>query len=697
MGKASRRKKAKKGAQQQQPRKEPRSIKKNVKKTASPKNAKVTLEALEKKAADVETALDKALHKAEEVVAEKEDHAFREYLTGIKESAKELLEDFRAGIDPEKLKTLQQETKAALKKGAVYAVGIMAVVTILMVVELQSNGRVFPSTRAGGVDISFLPLPQAREKLSTEISQYLAEPIIFSFEGDTFEVPAGELGLQISVEQTLGRIPVLEFEKQNPAYLLATVFTSRSVAGDYVLDGDKIIKVLEDKLQLGGRRARSARLVLGDEGFHVEAESAGVAINREELIKDLRDNINRLSTGTIEVHIQEETPRITAEELEKDKERLLGLLTKTVHLSSGDESTSIKLSDHLDAVSFEEKNALTIEGRTTLPLVLGEGQFSLAHANPVAINSNVQIGLDPEKLEEYLRENLIKNIEKPVSPAKIYQNEEGKVMIEGKGEDGKSVPVDRLVEAIALAANNNIDNVPVPVLVDKAPLEISEGLQELGIKELIATGHSAYYGSPPNRMYNIEFGTNKYNGLLIAPGEEFSFNAHLGEVDARSGFLPEKVIKQNKLELEYGGGICQVSTTMYRAALLAGLPITERRPHSWKVSYYGQSMGHGLDATIYPGVTDLKFLNDTPGHLLIQSYTEGAEAYFKIYGTSDGRTTIMDGPYGGGLSYRWNRTVKKNGEEIKEEIWSQYRPIPPPEPPPQPKPAPTPAPAENGF
>ncbi len=267
------------------------------------------------------------------------------------------------------------------------------------------------------------------------------------------------------------------------------------------------------------------------------------------------------------------------------------------------------------------------------------------------------------------------------------------MIIEGKGQDGRSVSKQKLTEAMELAVNNGLSTVPVPVTTEHAPLTISEDLQEKEVKELIATGHSAYYGSPANRMFNIDFGTKKYNGLLIPPAQEFSFNEILGPVDAASGFKPEKVIKKDKLEYEYGGGICQVSTTFYRAALQAGLPITERKPHSWKVSYYSQSMGDGLDATIYPGVADLKFINDTPGYLLIQAYTEGAEDYFKIYGTDDGRSVILDGPYGGGLTYRWNRTITANGEEKTEEIWSRYKPIPPPEP--AEKPAPVSAIAEE--
>jgi len=713
MGKASRKKKERKAAGKLQgkepvkkgsPQKGVKSQKpgKKAQKATPKKKAtkKITIAALEKKAAAVDTALKKAVERAEGAVAGKEEHSLKDHISELKMTARKGVDNFKKGIDPDKFKTLKKETKIILKKGGYSVAGILAVVAIIMVIELHSAGRVFPGTTAGGIDVSYLPVNEAQEKIEAEIAKYMGQPLIFSYEGDTFEVLPEEIDLQVAAEQTIARLPVFEFEKENPVQLAATLFINRSISSDYALNGDKTIKVLEDKLQLGDKKAKNARLVYGEEGFVIEPEREGIAINRETLIKAMQKNINSLGTDTIAVEMIEQTPRITAAKLEKEKDHLIGLLDKPITLQTEESALTVKLIEHLEAVTFEEESALTVEGQgEELPLILGEEQLTVAHAEPVEIKSNIQIQVDPEKMQEHLYENLIKDIETPVSPANIYTNEEGGVIIEGTGEDGRSVPVERLTSAIALAANNGIDTVPVPVLIDKAPLTISEDLQEKGIKDLIATGHSAYYGSPGNRMFNIEFGSAKYNGMLIAPGEEFSFNEHLGEVDAGSGFKPEKVIKKNKLELEYGGGICQVSTTMYRAALQAGLPITQRKPHSWKVSYYGQSMGHGLDATIYPGVSDLKFLNDTPGHLLIQAYTDGAEDYFKFYGTDDGRVTEMDGPYGGGLTYRWNRTVKKDGEEkIAEEIWSRYVPIPPPDPKPEPKAiAQTPAPVTDGF
>ncbi|MBU4512181.1 VanW family protein, partial [Patescibacteria group bacterium] len=148
-------------------------------------------------------------------------------------------------------------------------------------------------------------------------------------------------------------------------------------------------------------------------------------------------------------------------------------------------------------------------------------------------------------------------------------------------------------------------------------------------------------GSPTNRRHNIGVGANKLNGLLIAPDEEFSLVQTLGEVNAATGYLPELVIKGNKTIPEYGGGLCQIGTTMFRVALYAGLPITERRPHSYRVSYYEPA---GMDATIYIPRPDVKFINDTRNYLVLTTEIQDNILRFKLYGTNDNRKTEIENP-----------------------------------------------------
>jgi len=169
-----------------------------------------------------------------------------------------------------------------------------------------------------------------------------------------------------------------------------------------------------------------------------------------------------------------------------------------------------------------------------------------------------------------------------------------------------------------------------------------EKIKSFGINNRLAVGESDFTGSSLARIQNIKVASKTYNGLIIQPKETFSFNALLGDVVASTGYAPEKVIKDGKIQYEYGGGVCQVSTTLFRAAIMAGLPIVERRPHSFPVHYY---YPQGFDATIYPGSSDLKFTNDTPGPILIQTHIENKKIIFEVYGKSDGRNVTMNGPY----------------------------------------------------
>ncbi|MFA6048056.1 MAG: VanW family protein [Parcubacteria group bacterium] len=168
-----------------------------------------------------------------------------------------------------------------------------------------------------------------------------------------------------------------------------------------------------------------------------------------------------------------------------------------------------------------------------------------------------------------------------------------------------------------------------------------DSIDALGVSDLIGEGRSNFRGSPKNRIFNINVATNRFNGVLIKPGEDFSFVKVLGEVDGDHGYLPELVIKKDKTEPEFGGGICQVSTTAFRAALNSGLKITARRNHAYPVQYYNPQ---GMDATVYVPRPDLRFMNNTPKYILIQTRIEGTELIFDFYGTNDGRKVELNGP-----------------------------------------------------
>jgi vancomycin resistance protein YoaR len=171
--------------------------------------------------------------------------------------------------------------------------------------------------------------------------------------------------------------------------------------------------------------------------------------------------------------------------------------------------------------------------------------------------------------------------------------------------------------------------------------ELTGNINNLGIKEVVGVGQSNFSGSPRNRIHNIKTGAAALNGLIIAPDEEFSLNKALGEISGETGYLQELVIKGNKTVPEFGGGLCQIATTMFRVALDAGLPILERSAHAYRVVYYEPA---GTDATIYSPNPDLKFKNDTGGNLLLQTRVEGNNVVFEFWGESDGRKVTVGKP-----------------------------------------------------
>ena len=256
---------------------------------------------------------------------------------------------------------------------------------------------------------------------------------------------------------------------------------------------------------------------------------------------------------------------------------------------------------------------------------------------------------------------------------------------------------------IETAAKGEQRTVALP-LVPLDPALSTDDAPELGIVELIGEGTTSFAGSSASRVQNIVVGASQFDGVLVAPGETFSFNHYLGEVTAEKGYEESIIIWGNTTRADVGGGLCQVSSTAFRAAFWAGLPIAERWAHSFRVSYYEPPIG--LDATIYSPSVDLKWVNDTGYHILVQTYVDrpNSTLTFRYYGTDSGRTVEMDGPYEDnfvehgpavyrddptlpqgetkqiewakdGLDVTVYRIIKEDGVEVeRESFFSRYRP-----------------------
>ena len=256
------------------------------------------------------------------------------------------------------------------------------------------------------------------------------------------------------------------------------------------------------------------------------------------------------------------------------------------------------------------------------------------------IKKSSELFLDTELINKFL-DDLSRKINSDPADAKLTI-ENGKVSVFSLSQPGIELNKDASLAILIkyLTTAKPAGSIELSY-TEKTPELSASSINNLGITELIGEGHSNFKGSTRNRVFNINVATKRFNGVLIKPGEEFSFVKILGEVDGEHGYLPELVIKKDKTELDFGGGICQVSTTAFRAAIYSGLEITARRNHAYAVSYYNPQ---GMDATVYVPKPDLQFVNNTSSHILIQTEIVGTELIFRFYGTSDGRKTIVLGP-----------------------------------------------------
>jgi vancomycin resistance protein YoaR len=232
-------------------------------------------------------------------------------------------------------------------------------------------------------------------------------------------------------------------------------------------------------------------------------------------------------------------------------------------------------------------------------------------------------------------------------PAKnaLFKFKNNRVVAFKKEENGEEILTKEFLEnfdRILLQNRSPKKIITIKTKIIKPEITLAS-TNNFGIEEMIGFGKSDFSGSITERVHNIILAASKLNGILIAPNKVFSFNETVGDISSLTGYKPAYIIKDGKTILGDGGGVCQVSTTLFRAALNAGLPIIERHPHAYRVHYYENDSKPGLDATVFSPYIDLKIKNDTPAYILIQTEVDQKNnlLFFYIYGKKDQRKVIL--------------------------------------------------------
>ncbi|MDD4026575.1 MAG: VanW family protein [Candidatus Shapirobacteria bacterium] len=336
--------------------------------------------------------------------------------------------------------------------------------------------------------------------------------------------------------------------------------------------------------------------------------SIGVQLNKDSFINTFTSS---LITGNFNQEINLETENIgfipTDDQINEAKQKAQKLTKKSLILNEG----------------FTK---ITVDSNTLISWLAFENNYQ------------------SDKIKDYIKNLSVSLQREPVDA--VFKFENNKVTEFKPSQDGIKIKEDELSNLIIKSLEKLINSDDVSKTIDvptiaTAPKITNGDANNLGIKDLLGRGTSSFSHSSVIRNMNVEKGASIINRILVAPGETFSFIKNLGEVSLEAGYKKAYIIRQGKTELDVGGGVCQVSTTLFRAMLDAGLNITARQNHAYRVSYYEEDSKPGFDATVFIPNPDLKFINDTPSYLLIQSTYDGTnkKLAYEIYGTNDGRKT----------------------------------------------------------
>ncbi|MFA5749981.1 MAG: VanW family protein [Candidatus Shapirobacteria bacterium] len=376
-----------------------------------------------------------------------------------------------------------------------------------------------------------------------------------------------------------------------------------------------------------------------------------IAFNQEQFDQQIEDIISHINKPFVPTELEIKNNQINI------INGSLGLFADSENVKN-DIISKLTLSKFNDSIDIQTKTIGQLpnesqinETKTRAQNLINKSLILNTDLNSTVVDSKTLISwldfdnnFQKSKIQEF-SQNLSQSLRRdPVSA--IFKFENGKVLEFQPSRNGIVPNVEKLTDSIINNLNSLISSKDLSLKLDipvdtTEPVVKNNDVNSLGIKELLGSGTSSFKHSAVTRNLNISKGSSIVNRILVAPGETFSFIKSLGEVSLASGYQKAYIIRAGKTELDVGGGICQVSTTLFRAMLNSGLNITERQNHAYRVSYYEEDSKPGFDATVFIPRPDLKFTNDTAHYVLIQNILdmENRRLTYEIYGTSDGRKT----------------------------------------------------------
>lgn len=501
--------------------------------------------------------------------------------------------------------------------------GLLGVIILLAVAfgiySLIFTSKAYGHSYLGAVDLKGKTKTQTEEIVKNSIDQYLKTSITLKGPND-YIVNLAELGINYNAESTVNEI--WQYGRSgniiNSAFQqFISMFKSRKLAANFSIDENLLSEKINSIAKEIDIPEKDFSLVYNGEKFVLDDErQEGRRIDKAEISSQITEKVGRLDNSVIFFEVKEYKPEISPEKAKSCLDRANRII------STG------------DLILYYETQEFVLEADSIAAMIKSKKS-----------NGDLEIVFDDDRIKLF-SENVAKAIDSEPQNVQL-KFENNSAIIDKSSKNGMTLDLEKtksdIKGALISRTTEQISDQRILLKVEIKKPEISEeNLESLGLKELIGRGETNFIKSPTNRIHNINVGASAINGALIKPGGTFSTLSKLGSIDAASGYLEELVIKEDRTVPEFGGGLCQVSSTLFRAALNAGMNIVERRNHKYRVSYYEPPIG--MDATIYDPSPDFKFKNSYGSHILIQAKVVGTKISFELYGTKDSRVVEISEP-----------------------------------------------------
>lgn len=504
--------------------------------------------------------------------------------------------------------------------------------------QMVYAGRIYPGVKVAGIEVGGLRIPEASQLISSAITFPNQGKVVLRDGDRLWTASPAQLGLFLDPQSSARKA----FEIGRSGWIvdqlriqLNTWYYGNSIPPSYILDERMAYTYLSNIAKEIDTPTIEASLTLRGTDIVVNSGQIGRSLDVPKSLILVSLQVQTMRDGVIDLFINESAPVIM--DASRQAELARNILSQPLTLS-------------LPENESDQGGPWTIDQATLASMLTFE-------RIPTEQGMQYQIGLKSDPLRQYLTKIAPPLKRNPQNPRFVFNDDTRQLEVIQHAVIGRELNIDESLQNIEGKLIAGDHTVTLALAYTDPPVVDQSSGESLGITELVHAETSYYYGSSSSRVQNIATAASKFHGLLIAPGETFSMASAIGDITLDNGYAEALIIIGGQTIKGVGGGICQVSTTLFRTAFFAGFPIVERYAHAYRVYYYEKTAGNrinpklaGLDATVFVPLVDFKFTNDTPYWLLMETYVNPSSSSitWKFYSTSDGR------------SVEWNSTGPVN-------------------------------------